>query len=470
MLFGRTTSALALSALLTQSSRAETSLEQLINTPLEPPPLSLNLRDYTLPSTRIVQVDDRTTPPLLSTDQRAAISTQQSSSNNQRDLRAIKEVTIDASPQRSLIQKTGDFCGSVWNNFKDFISLTANLIQNVDGLFLLAASFYFGQKIYKSLVGFDETTIKSSTTFDYLGFFPRESCQKVDRMDDVWKIEFQEHTVRACFRQATEAQPFVCIPNAAAWRTLHDFYSGERNDAVNRAVVLNQEHRLKRVSHFLAISYGNFETHQARIEDLSAPKLIQILRDPVGEFEKATVSSRDSEIMRQLAQIEFASMICWKAPNLVMDALIEPGLSHDAIRSAPGNTLVQKKNNLEGDLKAAHHDEHQKLIAVGRNLAVLRLLNRADSISFLNSISEGSDKGNSRIPPLTEEQQQEIAASYKQQEAFVPWPHRTVDLMKKLPFIKHRFPHEKFVQNVGRSEADGWFVRVYGYYEDGCER
>ncbi len=59
-----------------------------------------------------------------------------------------------------------------------------------------------------------------------------------------------------------------------------------------------------------------YEVQQARIEDLAAPKLLDILRDPVKEFKKAALSSRDLETARQLALIELAALVCWKAPHV----------------------------------------------------------------------------------------------------------------------------------------------------------
>ena len=82
-------------------------------------------------------------------------------------------------------------------------------------------------------------------------------------------------TVRACFKQATEQQPFLCIPNRAVWLALHDFYSGMRNEAVPRASDLRRDHTLHRVSHILGITFGDYEIQQARIEYLAAPKLLK---------------------------------------------------------------------------------------------------------------------------------------------------------------------------------------------------
>lgn len=121
---------------------------------------------------------------------------------------------------------------SLWGVFNDVIAFTANVWQNIDGLVFTAVAVYLLIRLAKSVLGHDESTIKTSTSFDYLGAFPRESDHKVYRLEEVWKLPFYEKTVRACFHQATEEQPFLCIPNRAVWLALHDFYSGTRNDAV----------------------------------------------------------------------------------------------------------------------------------------------------------------------------------------------------------------------------------------------
>src|SRR6516164_5089740 len=199
-------------------------------------------------------------------------------------------------------QSTGSsLLHSFWSAFNEVIAFTANVWQNIDGLVFTGIAVYLLIRLAKSVLGHDESTIKTSTSFDYLGAFPRESDHKVFLLEDVWKLPFHEKTVRACFKQANEEQPFLCIPNRAVWLALHDFYSGMRNDSVPRASDLRRDHTLHRVSHILGITFGNYEMRQARIEDLAAPKLLDILRDPGKEIRKGALSSRDLEYSRQLA-------------------------------------------------------------------------------------------------------------------------------------------------------------------------
>jgi hypothetical protein len=275
----------------------------------------------------------------------------------------------------------------------------------------------------------------------------------------VWKLPFQEKTVRACYSQATEEQPFLCIPNRGVWLALHDFYSGSRNDAVFRASDLGEAHALRRVSHVLGITFGNYETRQARIEDLSAPKLLSILRDPVHEFQKAAISSRELETARQLALIELAALVCWKAPHILADALTEPELTREALLKSPGATAIDKKTNLEQALEVSHHAEYERLLARGIHLGRLILLNRKQSCAWLKSIPPVEAGGD--VPPLSEEERQLVAARLLEREAFKPWTHRLVDGISRLPWVRDRFPHEEYVQAVGRLEASGWFIRVY---------
>src|SRR5579864_2651143 len=265
---------------------------------------------------------------------------------------------------------------TLWSAFNELIAFTANVWQNIDGLVFTAVAVYLLIRLAKSVLGHDESTIKTSTSFDYLGAFPRESDHKVFLLEDVWKLPFHEKTVRACFRQANEEQPFLCIPNRSVWLSLHDFYSGMRNDSVPRASDLRRDHTLHRVSHILGITFGNYEIRQARIEDLAAPKLLDILRDPVKEFKKAALSSRELETARQLALIELAAIVCWKAPHLLADALMEPELSREALMQTPGESTIEKKLNLEKCLQEKHKAEYDRLLAQGRNLGKLMLLNR----------------------------------------------------------------------------------------------
>jgi hypothetical protein len=369
-----------------------------------------------------------------------------------------------------------------WNIFNEVIGFTANVWQNIDGLVFTAVAIYLLIRLAKSVLGHDESTIKTSTSFDYLGAFPRESDHKVFLIEDVWKLPFHEKTVRACFRQANEEQPFLCIPNRAVWLALHDFYSGMRNDSVPRASDLRRDHTLHRVSHILGITFGNYEIQQARIEDLAAPKLLDILRDPVKEFQKAALSSRDLETARQLALLELASLVCWKAPHLVADALMEPELSREALLEAVGETAIEKKLNLEQSLQESQREEFDYLLAQGHNLGKLILLNRKTSYEWLNSLQRasaaialapaGGGLGFNRdgnpspcIPCLSAEEEDAIARILQARETFQPWTHRLVETISRLPFIKTRFRYQEYVQKVGRLEADGWLVRVYVNHE-----
>jgi hypothetical protein len=354
---------------------------------------------------------------------------------------------------------------SLWDMFNDFIAFTANVWQNIDGLVFLGVAIYLFIRLAKSILGHDESTIKTSTSFDYLGAFPRESDHKVHLLEEVWKLPFQEKTVRACYTQATDEQPFLCIPNRAVWLALHDFYSGIRNDAVPRASDLRRDHTLHRVSHILGITFGNYDIKQARIEDLPAPKLVDILRDPVKEFRKAAMSSRDFETARQLALIELAALVCWKAPHLLADALMEPELDRDALLKMPGASSIEKKMNLEAALEERQKEEFTRLFAQGLNLGKLFLLNRTDSYTWLNAMARPDGSGGGAIPPLSEHERASITRLLGDREALQPWTHQLVAAISRLPFVRKRFPYHDYVQRVGRLEADGWLVRVYVNHE-----
>ena len=371
---------------------------------------------------------------------------------------------------------------SFWSAFNDLIAFTANVWQNIDGLVFTAVAVYLLIRLAKSVLGHDESTIKTSTSFDYLGAFPRESDHKVFLLEDVWKLPFHEKTVRACFRQANEEQPFLCIPNRSVWLSLHDFYSGMRNDSVPRASDLRRDHTLHRVSHILGVTFGNYEIQQARIEDLAAPKLLDILRDPVREFQKAALSSRDLETARQLALIELAALVCWKAPHLLADALMEPELCQEALLQAPGRSTIEKKLNLEKSLQDRQRAEYDRLLAQGRNLGKLILLNRKESYKWLNSLpsadmvdnpdvvglncAAGADDSSvNGIPKLSADEHDAILNALQRREAFCPWTHGLVETISRLPYIKRRFPYQEYIQKVGRLEADGWLVRVYVNHE-----
>jgi hypothetical protein len=355
----------------------------------------------------------------------------------------------------------------LWDRFNDVIAFTANVWQNIDGLVFMAVAIYLLIRLAKSVLGHDESTIKTSTSFDYLGAFPRESDHKVYLLEEVWKLPFHEKTVRACFASATEEQPYLCIPNRAVWLALHDFYSGIRNDAVPRASDLRRDHTLHRVSHILGITFGNYEIKQARIEDLAAPKLVDILRDPVKEFRKAALSSRDLETARQLALIELAALVCWKAPHLLADALMEPELDREMLLKTPGASAIEKKLNLEAALQERQKEEFDRLAAQGRNLGKLFLLNRPASYDWLNAMTRPEGSSSAVIPALLAEDLAAIESLLQQREAFQPWTHRLVGTISRLPYVKKRFPYHEYVQRVGRLEADGWLVRVYVNHASG---
>jgi len=353
----------------------------------------------------------------------------------------------------------------IWNAFNDVIAFTANVWQNIDGLVFMGVAVYLLIRLAKSVLGHDESTIKTSTSFDYLGAFPRESDHKVYLLEEVWKLPFHEKTVRACYEPATEEQPYLCIPNRAVWLALHDFYSGIRNDAVPRASDLRRDHTLHRVSHILGITFGNYEIKQARIEDLAAPKLLDLLRDPVKEFRKAALSSRDLETARQLALIELAALVCWKAPQFLADALMEPELDRELLLKAPGVSAIEKKLNLEAALQEKQREEFNRLAAQGRNLGKLFLLDRAASYDWLNSMIPAGGSVQAPIPSLSEQERAAIECLLRRREGFQPWTHRLVETISRLPYVRKRYLYHEYVQRVGRLEADGWLVRVYVNHE-----
>ena len=360
----------------------------------------------------------------------------------------------------SIAQPAVEVAHRFWSVFCDTLSFTANLFQNLDGLAILAVGIYVLVRLGKSVLGHDESTVKTSTSFDYLGEFPRESDHKTYRLEEIWKLPFHEKTARACFRQATDEMPYVCIPNRGVWRDLHDFYSGMRNAAVTEAVDLREDSALVRTSHILGISFGNYEMRQPRIEDLAAPKLLDILRDPVKEFQKAALSSRELEMARQLALIELSAIVAWKAPHLAADALMEPELTPGALLHTPGRNAIEKKLELERRLQETHKCELEALLARGRNLGKLFLLNRQSSYEWLNSLCS-QEAGAMDIPDLSSSERTTVQEIFKGRELFKPWTHGLVEFISQLPLIRKRFPHGEYIQRVGRLEADGWLVRVY---------
>src|SRR5215471_954207 len=347
---------------------------------------------------------------------------------------------VSAAPEQAA-EHGSSLLHSFWNAFNNLIAFTANVWQNIDGLVFTGIAVYLLIRLAKSVLGHDESTIKTSTSFDYLGAFPRESDHKVFLLEDVWKLPFHEKTVRACFLQANEEQPFLCIPNRAVWLSLHDFYSGMRNDSVPRASDLRRDHTLHRVSHILGITFGNYEIQQARIEDLAAPKMLDILRDPVKEFQKAALSSRDLETARQLALIELAALVCWKAPHLLADALMEPALNREALLQAPGASAIEKKLSLEKNLQEKQRDEYDRFLAQGLNLGKLILLNRQTSYEWLNSLPQACENNQGCIPVLSGQERALIMEALQARERFQPWTHRLVETISTMPYIKRRFPY-----------------------------
>jgi hypothetical protein len=185
----------------------------------------------------------------------------------------------------------------------------------------------------------------------------------------------------------------------------------------------------------------------------------------VREFKKAALSSRDLETARQLALIELAALVCWKAPHLVADALMEPELSREGLEKAPGESPIEKKLNLEQALQQKQKEEFDRLINQGKNLGKLTLLNRPCSYEWLNSLKNMNGGERSTIPSLTPDEHAAIGRVFKKREGFQPWTHRLVENISALPYIKRRFPYQEYVQKVGRLEADGWLVRVYVNHE-----
>jgi hypothetical protein len=193
--------------------------------------------------------------------------------------------------------------------------------------------------------------------------------------------------------------------------------------------------------------------------------MLDILRDPVKEFRKAALSSRDLETSRQLALIELAALVCWKAPHLLVDALMEPELNRKSLLQAPGASAIEKKLNLEATLQEKQKDEFNRLAEQGRKLGKLFLLNRQTSCDWLNSMAQPEGFCPVVIPALTSEERAAIERLLQEREAFHPWTHRLVETIGRLPYVKKRFPYHEYVQRVGRLEADGWLVRVYVNHE-----
>ena len=52
---------------------------------------------------------------------------------------------------------------SLWSIFNDVIAFTANVWQNIDGLVFTGVAVYLLIRLAKSVLGHDESTIKTST-------------------------------------------------------------------------------------------------------------------------------------------------------------------------------------------------------------------------------------------------------------------------------------------------------------------
>ena len=87
---------------------------------------------------------------------------------------------VAATPGASQeLPSVSSFWHTLWTAFNDFIGFTANVWQNIDGVVFCGIALYLLIRLSKSVLGHDESTIKTSTSFDYLGFFPRESDPRV---------------------------------------------------------------------------------------------------------------------------------------------------------------------------------------------------------------------------------------------------------------------------------------------------
>ena len=84
---------------------------------------------------------------------------------------------------------------------------------------------------------------------------------------------------------------------------------------------------------------------QPRIEDLSAPRLLNILRDPVKEFQKAALSSRELEMARQLALLELAA----QNPTAICQPAFAGRTGHPVI--VPRIAFAELKNTGAATLK-----------------------------------------------------------------------------------------------------------------------
>ncbi len=145
---------------------------------------------------------------------------------------------------------------------------------------------------------------------------------------------------------------------------------------------------------------------------------------------------------------------------------MEPELSRKALLKAPGASSIEKKVNLEQAVQERQRQEYNRLISQGRNLGKLFFLDRTASYDWLSAMKDADEAECVVIPPLSAEDHAAIVDLLKDRESFKPWPHKLVETISTLPYIRERFPYNEYVQKVGRLEADGWLVRVYVNHED----
>jgi hypothetical protein len=138
------------------------------------------------------------------------------------------------------------------------------------------------------------------------------------------------------------------------------------------------------------------------------------------------LSSRDLETARQLALIELAALVCWKAPHLLADSLMEPELRREALLKASDASSIEKKVNLEQALQERQRPEYNRLISQGRNLGKLFFLDRTASYDWLSAMKNADGAECAIIPSLSAEDHAAIVGLLKHRESFKPWPHKLV--------------------------------------------
>jgi hypothetical protein len=144
---------------------------------------------------------------------------------------------------------------------------------------------------------------------------------------------------------------------------------------------------------------------------------------------------------------------------------MEPELSREALLAAPGASSIERKLNLEKMLQERQKEEFDLLLAHGRSLGKLMLLNRRASYDWLDSLKPRAEGEITELPFLAPEEEALIVRLLKEREAFQPWTHKLAETFSTLPYVKGRFRYHEFVQKAGRLEADGWLVRVYVNHE-----